>query len=182
MTGGKVLLVVCLFVVGVVNCQEDNKLDEEDLKLLRSESTIPLEEALRCGIFFAQDQIGLDPIERLFVIKFTWPAPECPTEDRVERGVEHCSKLWDKIVTKLQYKKPSLVKERKEAGFSMGDDICNTLKEKGVLYAGNKSKRFPEGMTLGFFSNTCANVKWEDTGKRHPEKICCAKGTHVDCP
>jgi len=177
-------LVGVALLAATVSCapQDSSELTKEELKLLGVPGTIPVEIATRCGLFFAKDEIGLPPIETLFVIKQTWEAPECPTTDRVERAVQFCDNLWKKIGPKLVYTNPSLLKKRKEEGFTMGDDICQNLLEKGVRFAGQKSKRFPEGILIGFFSNTCGNTEWHDTGARHAQPICCAKGRHVDCP
>lgn len=166
-----------------VACQGDSDaITEEEIKELNQVGTIPVEKAMRCGMFFAKDEVGLPPIETLFVIKATWDAPECPTEDRVERSIEFCSKVWVKVAKKFQFTRPSLTKANAEKGLSIGDDICELLKSKGVIFAGEKSKRYPKGVQIGFFANVCGNKKWEDTGIRHTEPVCCAKGKHVDCP
>jgi len=174
-------IVAVVLLLKAVSCQDD-ELSDADVKNLQTAGVIPIEEAMRCGLFFAKNEIGLPPIETLFVIKATWPAPECPVEGRVERAIDHCRNLWKKLVKKLNFKDKSLKGEKAEAGATIGDDICDILKKKGVVFAGKRSKRFPKGLQVGFFANMCGNKVWEDTGDRHSELVCCAKGKHVDCP
>ena len=66
-------------------------------------------------------------------------------------------------------------------------------------FVGRRSKKFPKGLQvcnssfmkydqalifpqIGMYSNACGTDKWEDTKDRHPERICCAKGRHTECP
>ena len=37
-------------------------------------------------------------------------------------------------------------------------------------------------LQMGMFSNACGNTKWEMTGLKHKEKICCKVGKYIDCP
>lgn len=57
------------------------------------------------------------------------------------------------------------------------------LKEnvKAPFVGGTKSRKFPEGLHLGIFSNACGDQKWTNTGVFHKEKLCCHFGKHVPC-
>jgi len=50
-------------------------------------------------------------------------------------------------------------------------------------FAGRRSKKFPNGIGIGMYTNSCGKSEpWVDTKDRHPEKICCRNGKHTKCP
>ena len=34
---------------------------------------------------------------------------------------------------------------------------------------------------IGMFSNACGKTKWDVTGLRHGEKVCCRAGKYIPC-
>merc|ERR1712110_1166708 len=117
------------------------------------------------------------------IFKASFPATECPTEN-TDRFNSFCHSIWTKILKYIVYTGPSIKKgKNKIEGHTMGDDICGLVKEKvKAPFVGRRSKKFPKGLQIGMYSNACGTDKWEDTKDRHPERICCAKGRHAECP
>jgi len=67
-------------------------------------------------------------------------------------------------------------------GISIGDDICNWVKTEGKTpFVGKNSKKFPNGLEFGMYSNSCGNKLWDWAGRIHHEIVCCAKGLHTPC-
>ena len=52
---------------------------------------------------------------------------------------------------------------------------------KAPFVGGKKSRKFPEGLHLGIFSNACGDEEWTNTGVFHRETLCCQFGKHVPC-
>jgi len=74
------------------------------------------------------------------------------------------------------------VKTRAEKGVSLGDDICRLIKEKvRAPFVGPRSRKFPNGLEIGMYANSCGRSRWVDTARRHPEPVCCAKGKFIPC-
>ena len=48
-------------------------------------------------------------------------------------------------------------------------------------FVGGKSKKFPEGLQIGMFSNGCGDAEWQNAEKYHKEKVCCKAGKYVPC-
>ena len=38
-------------------------------------------------------------------------------------------------------------------------------------FVGGKSKKFPEGLQIGMFSNACGDAEWQNAEKYHKEKV-----------
>ena len=61
----------------------------------------------------------------------------------------------------------------RRGGFNFGDDICHHLKHRSGIKRLPPSKRFKEGIPIGYYANFCGNAKWHDTEKRSDDKVCC---------
>jgi len=178
------MLSVLLFSVAplLAVAQQPAEISDEDLKSINKANNLTLNEAFRCGLFFPPELQGELPIAPLFIFNASFPATECPTEN-TDRFNSYCHSIWSKIVKYIVYSGPSIKKVDKIEGYSMGDDICQLIKEKvKAPFVGRRSKKFPKGLQIGMYSNACGTAKWEDTKDRHQERICCAKGRHVECP
>merc|ERR1711982_1681 len=138
--------------------------------------------AFRCGLFFPPEIEGQLPIAPLFIFNSSFPADECPTEDS-ERFIGFCHSIWKKILKYVVYTNPSLKKEKAAKGVTLGDDICGVVKNKvKAPFVGKKSRKFPKGLQIGMYTNSCGSDTWLDTKDRHPQRICCSKGKLADCP
>ncbi|XP_023341276.1 uncharacterized protein LOC111711219 isoform X2 [Eurytemora carolleeae] len=181
---GHVFAVILLtLAVALAAPQDDEEGLAEDLKELNKVGDTPLESALRCGFFYA-NEYGKPPIERMFIFNATWSADECPTEESVPRWIEFCSNLYKKLEGRLVYENPSIDPKRAKKGVRIGDDICGLLNDRyKVPFVGRKqnSKRYPDGVKIGMYANGCGNVDWIDTGLRHPMPVCCIKGKYDPC-
>jgi len=166
----------------LVRCEQPSEIRDEDLKSINTANDLDLNEAFRCGLFFPPEVGSELPIAPLYIFNASFPARECPTQDS-QRFVNFCHSIWTKILKFIVYNGPSIKKERTEAGDTMGDDICGLIKDKvKAPFVGRRSKKFPNGLQIGMYTNSCGSDKWVDTLDRHPERICCAKGRHTECP
>lgn len=178
---------VSLLMVVMVQAQDTPKLNEEtddDIKDLTKDNGLDLSQSFRCGLFFA-GEAGAKPKETLYILPKLFPA-ECPADDKGDQSFNtFCTNIFNKMSKKITYETPSIYQVRADEGFSIGDDICGLLKrDHGVINVGeeNKSKKFPEGLEIGFYYNSCGNKLWTDTTLRHPEgPICCKKGRYKKC-
>ena len=61
---------------------------------------------------------------------------------------------------------PSIKKENRDKGSTIGNDICGFLKikVKAPFVGGKKSKKFPEGLKIAMFSNACGDTTWKNSG------------------
>merc|ERR1719201_1886926 len=93
----------------------------------------------------------------------------------VKRYNDFCAQVWDKGGKGLVLTSPSLNKKRGADGISIGDDICNWVKTEGKTpFVGKNSKKFPNGLEFGMYSNSCGNKLWDWAGRIHHEIVCCA--------
>jgi len=153
---------------------------DEELHDILKPSGLDLKNAFRCGLFFPSET-KKKPVAPLFIFNTSWPAEECPTDNQT-RFVDFCTSLWNKILKHIVFNNPSLEKERAEKSISLGDDICSIIKTKvKAPFVGPRSKKFPKGLGIGMYSNSCGKTKWVDTKERFSENICCRKGKHVKC-
>merc|ERR1711934_683020 len=69
-----------------------------------------------------------------------------------------------------------------EKGSTIGNDICKYIKDSiKAPFVGGKSKKFPEGLQIGMFSNACGDAEWRNAEKYHKEKVCCKAGEYRPC-
>merc|ERR1719350_1892676 len=60
---------------------------------------------------------------------------------------------------------PSLSKKRAAEGLTIGQDICQHLKNTvKAPFVGKNSKKFPDGAEFGMYSNACGVPEWTYTG------------------
>ena len=75
---------------------------------------------------------------------------------------------------------------RRRKGFRIGDDMCKLLKENAGMkrLPGPGHRRFPDGLSVGFYSNACSDPQWYDTELRGPANVCCDRktGLYESCP
>jgi len=82
----------------------------------------------------------------------------------------------------LSLEGPSLKKDRRAEGFSIGDDICQFLKVNvKAPFVGKRSKKFPEGLNIGMFSNACGDKTWTNSENDYGDRICCRAGKYYAC-
>ena len=67
----------------------------------------------------------------------------------------------------MSLKDPSIRKENREKGSTIGGDICGYIKKKikAPFVGGRRSKKFPEGLQIGMFSNACGDDEWTNAGQ-----------------
>merc|ERR1712066_78162 len=175
-------LVLLTFHGGVFCLPAQTEISDEQLRAIHNVTDIDQDKAFRCGLFFPPEVQGKLPIAALFIFNSSFPADECPTEKQ-ERFVSFCHSLWEKILKYVVYTNPSLKKERAEKGVTIGDDICSLIKKKvRAPFVGPKSKKFPKGLTIGMYANSCGHSQWTDTQDRHPQRVCCWQGKYKKCP
>jgi len=176
------LVFLGLLASAMAEPQNPTEITDDELKAIHVPTGLDLKKAFRCGLFFPSENPKELPIAPLFIFNASWPAEECPTDDET-RYDGFCVSLWDKILEYIVYTNPSLKKERAERGITLGDDICGLVKKKvKAPYVGPKSKKFPKGLKIGMYSNSCGRTKWTDTSRRHPKRVCCKNGVHIPCP
>ena len=73
------------------------------------------------------------------------------------------------ILKKVDVTSPS----RKNKGNTIGDDLCLVLKPEMKRLPGPGHPRFPKGVPVGFYYNTCTDSAWYDTELRVPDGVCC---------
>jgi len=168
--------------------------DSPEVQELLTENNLQPSESFRCGVFFAGKEYKDKPFEKLFIIPKRFPinqtyyngpdsdAPKrysnhgaCPIADpygTVDNPSVHndtCYNIFINVVKKLKLEHDSFAKN---PGKTIGDDTCNNLIKLGVKRL-PPSKRFKDGIPIGFYYNVCEDTKWYDTGLRLPQKLCC---------
>merc|ERR1712183_301884 len=170
--------------IAQVNAQDKIEEAEKLVKTLSLKSDIDIEKSYRCGMFFPdpKDPNGL-PSAPLLIFNSSWPAEECPSNPDYGKYNKFCNEIFRKFTTTLTLSDPSLRKVRREEGSTIGNDICRYVKEnvKAPFVGGRKSKKFPEGLEIGMFSNACGANIWTNAGEVHSEKLCCVVGKYVPC-
>jgi len=163
--------------------------DELLENLNKTTDGLQLKDAFRCGIFIINPKNENErPISDLIIFNKTFDATsECRDgEPQVEKYNDFCSSIWNKGIKKrgtVKLASPSLDKARAEEGHKIGDDICGLLKKKiKAPFVGRKSRKFPNGLKFGMFSNSCGNPLWTFAGVKHLETVCCWRGKLADCP
>merc|ERR1712106_754713 len=173
-------ILLCLSITLAITTAQKTEITDEDLANIHKPTGLDLKSAFRCGLFFPSETEKL-PVAPLFIFNASWPAQECPTDDET-RYLGFCNSLWSKILKHIVYTNPSLKKERADKGISLGDDICALVKKNvKAPFVGPKSRKFPNGLGIGMYSNSCGRTKWVDTKDRHPDNICCRNGKHTKC-
>ena len=76
---------------------------------------------------------------------------------------------------------------RRNKGNTIGDDLCQTLKNAGMKRVpgpGHPNPKFVDGIQVGFYYNVCTDSSWYHTGLDVNEKACCTKRTWKNerCP
>jgi len=178
------------FVVTVsaaaVDRDKEKELDEaQDLiKDLGQASTLDRKLAYRCGMFFPdpKDPKAL-PVSPLLIFNSSWPAEECSTTGPdYDKYNTFCSNLFGKFSNSLSLSDPSIRKKNRDAGSTIGNDICGYIKDRiKAPFVGGKSKKFPDGLVIGMFSNACGDAEWQNSEKYHKEKVCCKAGKYIPC-
>jgi len=167
------LLVVCL---GVAIGQE---VTDEVIDNINEATGLALKDSFRCGLFFpdpadkSPDKSAL-PYLNLYIFNATFDAKsECDAgSPNVKRYNDFCAEVWDKGGKGLVLTSPSLNKKRGADGVTIGDDICNWVKTEGKTpFVGKNSKKFPNGLEFGMYSNSCGNKLWDWAGRIHHEIV-----------
>merc|ERR1712215_459869 len=155
-----------------------------ELRKLGKSTGLDLKKSFSCGLFFPdpKDDKKL-PIAPLLIFNATWPAEECQTgEPDTARYDAFCVSLFKKFTNKLSLSDKSIIKKRRGLGWTIGDDICGYLKlEVKAPFVGAKSKKFPTGLDIAMFYNSCGEKKWHVTELKHGEKVCCRAGKYKPC-
>eukprot|EP00090_Calanus_glacialis_P024533 TRINITY_DN3812_c0_g1_i1.p1 TRINITY_DN3812_c0_g1~~TRINITY_DN3812_c0_g1_i1.p1 ORF type:complete len:194 (+),score=45.99 TRINITY_DN3812_c0_g1_i1:31-582(+) len=177
-----------LLMMGAALAQ--NKITKDELVKVITENRLELDrkESFRCGLFFPDPKDPdptnpkLLPVGALLLFNSSWPATECPSGD-ISKYNQFCDSIMKPFSARLTLKDPSLFQENALKGWSIGDDICWVLNHKvKAPYVGPpKSKKFPEGVQFGMYSNSCGQPNWIATGLIHREKVCCQDGKYDKC-
>lgn len=181
---------LALVMVGLVAAQgELDEVTEDHIKDLTKDNGLDMAKSFRCGLFFAGEEPGAKPRETLYIIPKLFPG-NCPAAGEPSADSDlltyktFCKKLFQKIGKKVNYETPSINKTRAEEGFNVGDDICGLLfKDHQIRHVGHKRNekakdtKYPNGLEIGFYHNSCENSEWLDTDLRMPEGPICCKGS-----
>jgi len=128
-----------------------------------------------------------DQVSPLFIFNATFPASEeCAAgKPNYDRYKSFCSSAWDKGFENrgVTLESPSIDKKRAEQGERVVDDICGYMKKNmKTPFVGRHSRKFPNGLEFGMFTNACGATGWTWTGRTHNERVCCRKGRGAKCP
>merc|ERR1712059_148269 len=64
--------------------------------------------------------------------------------------------------------------EAKKANVKRYNDFCQYLLTKAKApFVGRRSRKFPNGVEFGLFSNSCNDSAWHYTGWKHQDRVCC---------
>merc|ERR1712061_866169 len=171
------MLLLLVFCLGLTQGQE---VTDEVIYNINEATGIALKDSFRCGLFFpdpadkSPDKSAL-PYLNLYIFNATFDAKaECDSgTPNVERYNTFCAEVGDKGGKGLVLTSPSLNKKRAADGISIGDDICNWVKTEGKTpFVGKNSKKFPNGLEFGMYSNSCGNKLW--TGPAESTMRLCA--------
>jgi len=187
------LLLLHVFLSPISTQDSENEIQDEDeelLNTLQTETTgLSIAHAFRCGIFIVNPK---DPNDRPVTTLKVFPAlfeatDECEAgKPNTKRYNNFCSDIMEKITKKkkISLKMPSTFKESRDKGLAIGDDICGKIKKdvKAPFVGGKRSRKFPQGLQFGLFSNACNESSWHYAGYKHDETICCGRGNMIDCP
>merc|ERR1711981_1000527 len=175
---------------GFFEAQKPTEIKDSELKnLVKANPGADLEKSFRCGVFYIDPnepapEEGGRPAASLLIFNATWDAAdECPGGNN-ERYKSFCNSIWDKVSKGgvLVLTSPSLNKNRAKEGITIGKDICEHLKNTvKAPFVGKNSKKFPDGIEFGMYSNACGVSEWTYTGVKHYEKVCCSRGEYEDC-
>merc|ERR1712037_211957 len=164
------LILGSIMMLAFSDAQKPTEIKDSELKnLVKANPGADLEKSFRCGVFY------IDPNEPA--------ADECPGGNN-ERYKSFCNSIWDKVSKGgvLVLTSPSLNKNRAKEGITIGKDICEHLKNTvKAPFVGKNSKKFPDGIEFGMYSNACGVSEWTYTGVKHYEKVCCSRGEYEDC-
>jgi len=178
--------VVAVIAGAAIDNDKEDVLDkaQQRLKDLAKTTKLDREVSFRCGMFFPdpKNPDGL-PVSPLLVFNSSWPAEECSTAPDYDRYSIFCKNLFSQFSNKLSLKDPSIRKENRDKGSTIGNDICGFLKRnvKAPFVGGKKSKKFPEGLEISMFSNACGDETWKNSGYHHNEKVCCRAAKYIPC-
>jgi len=123
------------------------------------------------------------PVSPLLIFNSSWPAEECSAGADYPRYNKFCGGIFGKFSGTLSLKDPSIKKANREKGSTIGNDICGYIKDsiKAPFVGGKRSKKFPEGLQIGMFSNACGDDEWTNAESYHKEKVCCKAGKYIPC-
>merc|ERR1711953_108084 len=186
----RMLLFLLIAGLGSIALAQEKALDKnvkeaQNLVIkLSQKSDIDIKKSYRCGMFFPdpKDPNGL-PSAPLLIFNSSWAAEECPDNPDYGKYNNFCNEIFRKFTTTLTLNDPSLKTKNREEGSTIGNDICKYVKEnvKAPFVGGRKSKKFPEGLQIGMFSNSCGDNIWINAGDVNSEKLCCVVGKYVPC-
>lgn len=173
------------------------EISKEQLEGLNKKGTLDLTKAFRCGLFMTwpKDEDATEeekkkkekPVSPLFIFNATFDATkECEAgKPNLDRYVKFCSSAWDKGLAKrgITLDSPSIDPKRAAKGIKVLDDICGYMKKfVKTPFVGKHSRKFPDGLEFGMFTNACGGSGWEWAGRTHPERVCCRRGRGAACP
>jgi len=186
----RVLLLGSILMLAFSDAQKPTEIKDSELKnLVKPTPGADLEKSFRCGVFYIDPnepapEEGGRPAASLLIFNATWDAAdECPGGN-YPRYESFCNSIWDKVSKGgvLVLTSPSLNKKRAADGITIGRDICEHLKNTvKAPFVGKNSKKFPDGIEFGMYSNGCGVSDWTYTGVKHYEKVCCSRGEYEDC-
>jgi len=164
------------------------EISEDELKTLGQSGTLDFSKAFRCGLFMTWPGKSEDkPVSPLFIFNATFEASEeCEAgTPNYKRYKNFCSSAWDKGFADrgLTLESPSIDKKRAKEGERVVDDICGYMKKHvKTPFVGRHSRKFPNGLEFGMFTNACGEAGWSWSGRTHSERVCCRKGRGAKCP
>jgi len=168
--------------------QLTSEISEDELKSLGQSGTLDFSKAFRCGLFMTWPGKSEDkPVSPLFIFNATFEASEeCEAgTPNYKRYKNFCSSAWDKGFADrgLTLESPSIDKKRAKEGERVVDDICGYMKKHmKTPFVGRHSRKFPNGLEFGMFTNACGEAGWSWSGRTHSERVCCRKGRGATCP
>eukprot|EP00092_Neocalanus_flemingeri_P040057 GFUD01043630.1.p1 GENE.GFUD01043630.1~~GFUD01043630.1.p1 ORF type:complete len:179 (+),score=25.25 GFUD01043630.1:79-615(+) len=177
------LLPLILIMMVTAEAQRPNKITQEELRNVHKKSGLDRRFSFRCGMFFPdpKDASAL-PVGALLVLNATWPSDEDCQKGEKRYG-QFCDSILAPLSNRLLLRDKSLITSNADKGDSIGDDVCGVLKDKvKAPFVGPKSKKFPRGIEFGMYTNSCGRTKWQPTGLKHREKVCCNDGKYIPCP
>merc|ERR1712226_90727 len=149
----------------------------ESLDTVLVANDIPDDKSFRCGIFFAGKKLGDKPRLKIYILPKRWEATcDAPKPEEYKK---FCYDLFEGFSKFVGWDSPS--RRDPEGGRTIGDDLCRLLRKRAG-FRKLPNKKFPEGVEVGFYYNSCEDKKWYDTEFRLPPNICCDGDLFVDCP
>merc|ERR1712227_1057905 len=175
-TWSTVFLLVSLVSVQCKDDENDRETANNLLGQLTTASVLDKKVSFRCGAFFPNPKNPAAlPVSPFIIFNTSWPAEECSTTGPdYDRYNSFCANIMNQFTGLLSLEGPSLKKDRRAEGFSIGDDICQFLKVNvKAPFVGKRSKKFPEGLNIGMFSNACGDKTWTNSENDYGDRICC---------